>query len=216
MATLSQSDGLLVDRVQRGDSEAWRELIARFEGRLLAFVEGRVGRAGAGEDIVQETFLGFLISLPNYDRRRPLEGYLFSIAAHKLTDHLRREGRRPTLPLAGQASQHDERQPVARLRAVSSMARSGERRALEEQFLAAVLGEQIRRLRERENWENLACLELLFVRSWSNQSVAGRLNMTEQAVASVKFEFIARLKSLLREQKLPEDVFPELCDAKAD
>ena len=48
---------------------------------------------------MQETFIGFLTSLPNFDERRPLEGYLFSIAAHKLTDYLRREGRRPTLPL---------------------------------------------------------------------------------------------------------------------
>jgi RNA polymerase sigma-70 factor, ECF subfamily len=96
------------------------------------------------------------------------------------------------------------------------MARSGERRALEEQLLATVLGEQIRRLSDRQDWEKLACLELLFVRCWTNQSVAARLNMTEQAVASVKFEFVARLRILLRKQELPEDVFPELCEAKSD
>ena len=45
-------------------------------------------------------FLGFLNSLPNYDGRRPLESYLFSICAYKLTDHLRREGRRPAVPLS--------------------------------------------------------------------------------------------------------------------
>ena len=44
---------------------------------------------------MQETFVGFLTSLPNYDPARPLEGYLFSIAAHKLTDVMRRQGRRP-------------------------------------------------------------------------------------------------------------------------
>ena len=69
----------------------------------MAFVESRLGRRGPSEDIVQESFLGFLNSLPNYDGRRPLESYLFSICAYKLTDHLRREGRRPAVPLSSAA-----------------------------------------------------------------------------------------------------------------
>ena len=43
------------------------------------------GRSGWAEDVVQETFLGFLTSLPHYDEKRDMEAYLFSIAAHKLT-----------------------------------------------------------------------------------------------------------------------------------
>ena len=99
MSAHNESDVLLVERASQGDANAWRELIARFEGRLLAYVESRLGDRATSEDLVQETFLGFLTSLPNYDRRRPLESYLFSIAAHKLTDQLRRTGRRPTLSL---------------------------------------------------------------------------------------------------------------------
>ena len=90
MSSLVESDRLLVKRIRAGEDDAWRELIARFEGRLLAFVEARMGGRAAGEDVVQETLLGFLISLPNYDPGRSLESYLFSIAAHKLADHLRR------------------------------------------------------------------------------------------------------------------------------
>ncbi len=86
MTAPSQSDNLLVERIRAGEAAAWAELIARFEGRLLAFVQGRARGRSAGEDLVQEAFIGFLTSLPNFDERRPLEGYLFSIAAHKLTD----------------------------------------------------------------------------------------------------------------------------------
>src|SRR5262245_46913573 len=97
---MSNADSLLVDQIRSGNEAAWNELIARYEGRLLAFVESRLARRDAAEDVVQESLIGFLTSLPNYDPARSLEGYLFSIAAHKLTDHLRREGRRPAIPLS--------------------------------------------------------------------------------------------------------------------
>jgi RNA polymerase sigma-70 factor (ECF subfamily) len=209
MAHAAQSDQLLVARIRQGEPDAWNELIARFEGRLLAFVEGRLGRRSAGEDVVQETFLGFLTSLPNFEDSRPLESYLFSIAAHKLTDHLRREGRRPTLPLAGGTS-GNEWEPPADGRTVSSAMRSGERRGLEEAALVQALAEQLDRLRARGEWKKLACLELLFVRGWANRDAALELAMSEQQVANFKFEFIARLRTLVRKQGLSEDVFPEL------
>jgi RNA polymerase sigma-70 factor, ECF subfamily len=209
MAHAAQSDQLLVARIRDGEADAWNELIARFEGRLLAFVEGRLGRRSAGEDVVQETFLGFLNSLPNFEDSRPLESYLFSIAAHKLTDFLRREGRRPTLPLATGTSGHDW-EPPAGGRAVSSIARSGERRGLEEKALVQALSEQLERLRGRREWQKLQCLELLFVRGGANRDVARQLKMSEQQVANFKFEFLARLRTLVRKQGLSEDVFPEL------
>jgi RNA polymerase sigma-70 factor (ECF subfamily) len=215
MASVNSSDILLVERIRLQDEDAWRELIARFEGRLLGFVEGRIGNRAASEDVVQETFLGFLTSLPNYDRRRPLEGYLFSIAAHKLTDYLRREGRRPRLPLAGPGSKGEDRELAAPGRAVSSIARSGERQALEEHALHTALTEEIDRLQDRDDWDKITCLELLFVRGWTYQTVASKLAMTEQAVASFKFEFIAKLRTSVRKQNLSADVFPELCETES-
>jgi len=213
MAPLAASDQLLVARIRSGEADAWSELIARFEGRLLAFVEGRLGRPASREDVVQETFLGFLNSLPNFEDSRPLESYLFSIAAHKLTDHLRREGRRPTLPMAVGASS-DAWEPPDRARAVSSMMRSGERRSHEETALVAALSQQIDRLRSRGEWQKLACLELLFVRGWANRDVANQLKMSEQTVANFKFEFLARIRTLVKKQDLSEDVFPELFESE--
>src|SRR6266850_1883566 len=93
--TSSESDRLLVQQIRNGDSRAWEDLIARYEGRLLAFVERRLRDRATSEDVVQETFIGFLNSLPNFDERRELQTYLFTIASHKLTDHLRRQGRHP-------------------------------------------------------------------------------------------------------------------------
>ncbi len=74
----------------------------------------------------------------------------------------------------------------------------------------AVLSEQIDHWRRRNQWDRLKCAELLFVRGWSNKQVADRLDIAEQTVANYKFECIAKLRTAIRKQGLPEDVFPEL------
>ncbi|MEM9351442.1 MAG: sigma-70 family RNA polymerase sigma factor [Planctomycetota bacterium] len=204
-------DTLLVEEIRTGKADAWSELIARYEGRLLSFVESRLRRRAASEDVVQETFIGFLNSLPNYDVRRPLEGWLFSIAAHKLTDHLRREGRRPTVSLnaAGDDSSGGW-EPMGSASRASSIARSGERRGLEEEALADAIGQQIDKWRDAGDWQKVQCMELLFVLGQPNKAVAGELGLSEQQVANFKHDFLERLRKLVRAQRLNEDVFPEL------
>lgn len=211
MSTPAEVDRLLIDRIRAGEARAWEELIARYEGRLLAFAESRLGRRQPSEDVVQETLIGFLNSLPNYDCRRSLESYLFSICAYKLTDLLRREGRRPTL--LGSVRPDDgasEWQIPAPARGASSIIRSGERRSLEEKAIVQALQDQIGALRERQEWMKIHCLELLFVRGWPNKEIAERLVMSEQQVANLKFDFLARLRRSIRRQSDARETFPEL------
>ena len=210
MSAPSLADDLLIRRIRSGDADAWNELIARYEGRLLAFVEKRTRSRAAAEDVVQETFIGFLTSLPNYDARRALEGYLFSIAAHKLTDHLRREGRRPTLPLIPDGSNPSSWEPAGSSRPASAILRSSERRRFEEDALVAAIRAQLEHWRARGDWQKMHCAELLFVRGWANKEVAVKLAISEQAVANYKFEFLARLRTAVRHQQLPDEIFPEL------
>ncbi len=214
MPSPSQSDNLLIRRIREGEADAWNELIARFEGRLLVYVESRVRDRATAEDVVQEAFIGFLTSLPNYDRRRPLEGYLFSIAAHKLTDLLRRQQRRPTMPLQPPGSGSSGWQADGKARAASSIARSSERRTLEQSAVAAACAEQIDHWRRHGQWEKLKCAELLFVRGWLNKEIAGKLKISEQTVANHKHEFLAKLCAAVRKQGLPEEIFPELYQDK--
>ena len=203
-------DVLLVEQIRTGKPEAWNALIGQYEGRLLSFVQSRLRQRAASEDVVQETFIGFLTSLPNYDTRRPLESYLFSIASHKLTDYLRREGRRPALPLSSTASSGGAWSLPGPARPASSIARSGERRALEEEALTRGIAEQIDNWRAKGDWEKVKCTELLFVRGAANKDVAAALGITEQQVANFKFDFLDRLRKLVKNQRLSEDVFPEL------
>lgn len=210
----------LIDAVQAGDEAAWRSLIDQYEGRLLAYVVRRLHDRSVSEDIVQETLIGFLVSLPNYDRRRRLENYLFSICGYKLTDHLRKVGRRPTLPLygrggtgvggAGDGGSANELPIPGRGRMASSIARSAERMELEQDVVAAAIAEQIAHWRQSGNYTKLQAIELLFVAGRSNLDVASRLDLTPQQVANLKSDFLTRLKSIIARQDLDAGVFPEL------
>src|SRR5881227_2568136 len=126
----SESDRLLIQQIRQGDSRAWDALISRYEGRLLAFVQRRLRDRAASEDVVQETFVGFLNSLPNFDDKRELQTYLFTIASHKLTDHLRRTGRHPLRSLSDSSSDLLEQQ-VDHNPTASSRVRDEERQELE-------------------------------------------------------------------------------------
>ncbi|WP_197452197.1 RNA polymerase sigma factor [Rosistilla carotiformis] len=209
MMSETQANSLLVSRIREGDQRAWEDLIDRYEGRLLAFAESRIRNRAASEDIVQEAFIGFLTSLPNYDGARPLESYLFSICAYKLTDHLRREGRRPAISFSATGSQGSW-DLAGTARPASSIARSGERRNLEETAVREALESQIKHWKQRGDWKKLRCLELLFVRGVGNKQVAEELNLNEQQVANYKSDFLVRVRTLVKRMNLDEEVFPEL------
>ncbi|MCS7305718.1 MAG: RNA polymerase sigma factor [Thermoguttaceae bacterium] len=209
------SEKLLIDRIRAGQPEAWEELIARYEGRLYAYIIRRVKEPQTAEDIVQETFLGFLTSLPNYDAKRSLENWLFSIAAHKLTDHLRRHAQRSPAGVRVGWPDSTGWEPLAPTRPPSSLARSAERHHWEETALVTALREVIQHWQQQGHWEKITCLELLILRGWPNKQVAQLMNLSEQTVANYKFEFRAKLQAALRKQSLPEDLFPELSQDSA-
>ena len=134
----SESDRLLVQQIRQGDQRAWEHLIARYEGRLLAFVQRRLRDRTASEDVVQESFIGFLNSLPNYDDTRELQTYLFTIASYKLTDQLRKSGRHP-MQHVSDGPKDVLHQKLDSHKAASSVARSHERKDLESTAVARSL-----------------------------------------------------------------------------
>ncbi len=208
----SDSDRLLIQQIRQGDPGAWEQLIARYEGRLLAFAERRLRDRATSEDVVQEAFVGFLNSLPNFDDKRELQTYLFTITAHKITDQLRRLGRRPyqtglesTPEVLG--NQIDSDQPAA-----SSLARSNERRELESEAIARALGQMVRQWQQKGEYQRIQVLELLLVKGWANRDVAKFLGISEQQVANYRFAAMRKLAEHVRDAGLPPDVFPELQD----
>src|SRR5215213_9830905 len=137
----TESDRLLITRVRKNDQAAWAELDKRYRGRLTAYVRRRLKDHASVEDVVQETFIGFSNSLANYDDKRDLQTWLFTIAAHKVTDQLRKMGRRPMASTSDGDEEMVGQAPDVRQRPASSLARSAEQREKEEESLGLALRE---------------------------------------------------------------------------
>ncbi len=135
---------------------------------------------------------------------------MFSICAYKLTDYLRREGRRPAIPLSSGPDSSAQWQLTGNARPASSIARSVERKRIEEDALIEAIAAQVEKWQEKGDWAKLKCIELLIVRGQANKQVAQSLGITEQQVANFKFDFLSRLRTLIKRQGLSQEVFPEL------
>ena len=83
-------DELLLMRCQRGDREALRELIRRWEGRLFYFIRQIVGQEADAWDVLQETWICALRGLKNIRDRGALAPWLYRTARNHAYSFLRK------------------------------------------------------------------------------------------------------------------------------
>ena len=90
-------DAHLMAQVQRGELEAFEQLVRRYGGALYAFFV-RLGSSPAdAEDLMQDTFLRVFKARATFDSQRPLSPWLYGIATHVWVDEQRqRRGARAT------------------------------------------------------------------------------------------------------------------------
>ena len=98
------SDEELVVRYRKGDSPAFEELVRRHHDDLIRFLIRLVGNRAVAEDAFQDTFLQVHLSADTFDTTRRFKPWLFTIAANKARDALRRSARRKTLDLSAPIS----------------------------------------------------------------------------------------------------------------
>lgn len=94
------SDEEVFERFLDGDTEAYRTLIERYHDDLLRFLTRLVGDRAGAEDLFQETFLQIHQSAHTFDVSRRFRPWLFTIAANKARDYLRKRIRQRTVDLS--------------------------------------------------------------------------------------------------------------------
>lgn len=96
----SRSDPDLMRAYRSGETSALEELMRRHHDKLMRFLLRLVGDRAAADDVFQETFIQVHLSAESYDAERRFEPWLFTIAANKARDLLRKTNRRRALDLS--------------------------------------------------------------------------------------------------------------------
>jgi RNA polymerase sigma-70 factor (ECF subfamily) len=93
------TDAELLAQFAQGDETAFRELVNRYKNGLYAFLRQFLNHQDMVEDTFQETFLQLFTSRDSFDTSRPLRPWLFTIAANKAKDALRKQQRTAAIPI---------------------------------------------------------------------------------------------------------------------
>jgi RNA polymerase sigma-70 factor, ECF subfamily len=178
MAT-AESDGHLIERVGRGDREAFDQLYRRFARPVLAMALRQLGDNGRAEDAAQETFAAIWRSARSYRAERGSgSAWLYAVARHAIIDRARQR--------RDQAA-GDIPEEVAQV--------AGPDERAEESWLAWRVHSALEQLPERER----VVIELAYWSGLSQAEIASYLDVPLGTVKTRTRTGLARLAGLLDE-----------------
>ncbi len=199
---------------ERADAE-WVRVEQSFCGRLLAYAQRRTGDLQASEDIVQETLLGAVRGIDDFDSNYSFEQYLFGIARNRTIDYLRRQKAR-TLAVSEEdhgssgletlATQSETPSAIVRGKELSDRARG---------LLAEILRDWVEETWQQEEFGRLCVIETLFSGGWRNRDTWKRFGLRDEtAVAGIKFRALRRLRQLAAVRESGNDLLHFLAAAE--
>ena len=88
-------DEQLVERVQRGDKNAFNLLVKRYQHKVVNLVARYVNNPGDVPDVAQEAFIKAYRALPTFRGESAFYTWLYRIAVNTAKNYLTSQGRRP-------------------------------------------------------------------------------------------------------------------------
>jgi len=88
-----QSDAMLVHRCINGDTDAYGELVTRYQKAVYATAYYYVGRFGSAEDVSQDALLAAYKSLPNLKKPDRFASWLKEVTCRTASNWLRQHGK---------------------------------------------------------------------------------------------------------------------------
>jgi RNA polymerase sigma-70 factor, ECF subfamily len=96
---VERSDQELVRASRRGDRDAFRELVERYERKVVSIAVGMVHNREDAVEIAQETFVKAYENLVRFKGESSFYTWLYRIVVNRAIDFQRRERRHPTVGL---------------------------------------------------------------------------------------------------------------------
>ena len=102
------TDAELLARYMAGEEDAFHLIVDRYKNGLYAFLSRFLSNKSLIDDVFQETFLQLFVSKDKFDISRPLRPWLFTIAANKAKDALRKQQRTAAIAIGTISADADD------------------------------------------------------------------------------------------------------------
>jgi RNA polymerase sigma-70 factor (ECF subfamily) len=186
-------DVRLMLRVRGDDPAAFKELVEKYQHRLIGILAHLCGSADEAEDLAQEVFLRVYRARAEYHPQAKFSTWFFTIANNLALNALRRKKRKPIIQLepAPNQSGHLQARPEEAL--VKAVATEPDRR-MRHQELAEVVQLALSQLNERQR---LAVVLNKF-EDMSYEEIGAILAISAKAVKSLLSRARTQLRDILR------------------
>ena len=191
-----QAEVAVVRRAQKGDQEAFREIVERYQAKVFSIIHGVVRNRNDAEDIAQQVFTKIYFSLPKFDFRSALVTWIYKITVNECYDYLRKQKARPLTLEADMSENHlrliDNMQDPSR-----NPAKDLDRRAELREYVTKLLdklSEEERYLLVMKEMEGYAVEELARMVSLNENTVKVKLFRARQKLVKA-----AKKSGLVRE-----------------
>ena len=158
MLSVGTSDELLVERAVAGDTEAFGEIVRRWERRIYALAYGILGREDEARDAAQETFVAAFRNLPNFRGEAKVSSWLHRIAVNQCVTRQRRAKVRGEVSF--EAEQEDHGAQFAAAHASPATATEAGQRALAVRRAVAALPQELREVVVLKEFEDMTFQEI--------------------------------------------------------
>jgi len=204
-------------RLRAFEDAEWALVQRHYRGRLAAYVARRVPDRDTREDVLQETMLGAVRGIADYDPVYTFEQYLFGICHNRTIDALRRR-RLPTIQLGEGQGEEPAIDPATPLSdSPSRIVRGRELAGRGRELLVGVLRDWVQETWAAGELVRLMVVEALFSGGWRNKDTWQRFDLRDEtAVAGIKFRALKRMRALASERDPDGAVLPGLVRAVDD
>ena len=213
MGELTRAEEYLIEQIRSGDSDAWAQMVDRYQGRLLSFAVGRLSQRADAEDAVQDTFVAFVRAMDAYRGDSGLESYLFSILRRKIIDAYRSGGARKVCLIQDIYNTEDDGRASGLMTSIAGSELTGswyvrrdENKEAQLRVLSAALNDLVAGYKKSLNFRELLIVELLFYCQLANRDIAGIVKVDSNAVAVIKHRSLEKIRASIAKSNSDVDL----------
>lgn len=189
---MAPTDWDLVQQARRGDREAFRSLVERYQHKVTALATGMLRNRDDALDVVQDTFTKAYQSLERFKGESSFYTWLYRITLNLCIDHQRRTARMPQAQL--EAAESPEEAP-----GINAAREDAERDDPLQRIHEAEVGQRIRQAIAELTPEHRAVILLREVEGLSYEEISRALECPKGTVMSRLHYARRHLQARLRE-----------------